>query len=679
MATDNIATLGIRVDPKGAISGASRAKKAIRGIGNVAGKVKNQIFSLNGALGALGVGMVAKSALNYASSIESLRVQLKYLTGDTKSAGKAFDYMLKFAKSAPFSLQQIQKASPSLLTVADDVDELNALMEITGDIASSSVLDFQQVAQQLQKTFSGGIAAADQFRDSGVKSLLGFEAGVQYTAEQSKKHIMKLWSESKTSMKGATKDMAKTFEGQVSMMGDAWDELQLAFMNEGVFDETKTGVKEITDMLRSPETLKSAKELGQSVTQIGLTLKDTVQTVMGLPSEVTSVGLVLFLLGGAKAKVAIAALTAVAVKIDEIRDAIRGITSDDVRLQFHGLDTEELKTEQQAQIKIFNDLQQKIKDVKAEMNQAAQDSDDSVFWQKNKELGDLNKQAKDTKTTISEIINMIRNSGKITTPKTYHQTDFQPPTAPKTKEQEYSNKWLKNAQTLITTTDKYKESIAGVGVEITKKKKLENEYNAEVARIKAYVTEKNMSAVTEAKTIGQVSTAYNEAVKRMEEADIAKKVAGIADSMESSITDMVMNIGNGANSLKDTVKDMARAVLAEFVKIQVARPAANFLAGMTSSLFSFDGGGYTGSGSRSGGIDGRGGFQAVLHPNETVIDHTKGQSLGNSGGETNVNVSFNITANDTTGFDDLLDSRRGMIVGIINQAMNDRGMTGVTA
>lgn len=41
---------------------------------------------------------------------------------------------------------------------------------------------------------------------------------------------------------------------------------------------------------------------------------------------------------------------------------------------------------------------------------------------------------------------------------------------------------------------------------------------------------------------------------------------------------------------------------------------------------SFDGGGYTGSGSRSGGLDGKGGFMAMLHPNETVFDHTKGQS-----------------------------------------------------
>jgi hypothetical protein len=43
---------------------------------------------------------------------------------------------------------------------------------------------------------------------------------------------------------------------------------------------------------------------------------------------------------------------------------------------------------------------------------------------------------------------------------------------------------------------------------------------------------------------------------------------------------------------------------------------------------SFEGGGFTGSGSRSGGVDGRGGFFSVLHPNESVIDHTKGQGMG---------------------------------------------------
>jgi hypothetical protein len=88
------------------------------------------------------------------------------------------------------------------------------------------------------------------------------------------------------------------------------------------------------------------------------------------------------------------------------------------------------------------------------------------------------------------------------------------------------------------------------------------------------------------------------------------------------------------------------------------------IAGQT--LGSFDGGGFTGMGARAGGVDGKGGFAAILHPNETVIDHTKGQSAG-------MNVTVNINAVDTKGFDELLYKRRGQLVNIINQAINNRG------
>lgn len=60
------------------------------------------------------------------------------------------------------------------------------------------------------------------------------------------------------------------------------------------------------------------------------------------------------------------------------------------------------------------------------------------------------------------------------------------------------------------------------------------------------------------------------------------------------------------------------------------------VSAISSQSPSFDGGGYTGNGSRTGGVDGKGGFWAVMHPQETVIDHTKGQSMpGGGGGITN--------------------------------------------
>lgn len=62
------------------------------------------------------------------------------------------------------------------------------------------------------------------------------------------------------------------------------------------------------------------------------------------------------------------------------------------------------------------------------------------------------------------------------------------------------------------------------------------------------------------------------------------------------------------------------------------------------SLLNFDGGGYTGAGARSGGLDGKGGFLAMLHPRETVVDHARGGSVG-VGGQTIV-VHQNFTVGD---------------------------------
>ena len=45
---------------------------------------------------------------------------------------------------------------------------------------------------------------------------------------------------------------------------------------------------------------------------------------------------------------------------------------------------------------------------------------------------------------------------------------------------------------------------------------------------------------------------------------------------------------------------------------------------LAGSIPSLHGGGFTGRGMRAGGIDGRGGFPAILHPNETVVDHKRG-------------------------------------------------------
>jgi phage tail tape-measure protein len=84
MAINDIATLGIKVDPKGAISGASKAKKAILGIGNAANGIKSSIFSLQGAIAAIGLGALVKGAVKTSASLETLKIRLKTVTGSTE-------------------------------------------------------------------------------------------------------------------------------------------------------------------------------------------------------------------------------------------------------------------------------------------------------------------------------------------------------------------------------------------------------------------------------------------------------------------------------------------------------------------------------------------------------------------------------------------------------------------
>lgn len=123
-------------------------------------------------------------------------------------------------------------------------------------------------------------------------------------------------------------------------------------------------------------------------------------------------------------------------------------------------------------------------------------------------------------------------------------------------------------------------------------------------------------------------------------------------SLQSTITDgfeeAFMAMADGTKSFKDAFKGMANEVIKELYRIFVVKQITGMVQKAVGGWLgipedSYAGGGYTGNGSRSGGVDGMGGFPAILHPNETVIDHTRGGSGG--GGAVVVNQTFNFSAN----------------------------------
>jgi len=149
-------------------------------------------------------------------------------------------------------------------------------------------------------------------------------------------------------------------------------------------------------------------------------------------------------------------------------------------------------------------------------------------------------------------------------------------------------------------------------------------------------------------------------------ADVMKgKLENGMNAVTDGLTDLIM----GTARASDAFRNMATSIIRDIIRMNIQQSITTPLSGLLGNVLSagigsigtamqygtnigseqtamlhaqsFAGGGFTGVGPRSGGLDGKGGFPAMLHPNETVVDHTEGQG----GGVTivqNINVSTGV-------------------------------------
>lgn len=143
-------------------------------------------------------------------------------------------------------------------------------------------------------------------------------------------------------------------------------------------------------------------------------------------------------------------------------------------------------------------------------------------------------------------------------------------------------------------------------------------------------------------------------------------IESTAKSMEAATEDMFASIVTGSKSAGDALADL----LSQWASMAAKAAFSGLLGGMfdgVAAIFtpgaSFAGGGYTGNAPRSGGVDGMGGFPAILHPQESVIDHARGGAGGASAGPGA--LSINVTVNGARGNSEITDMvRAGVRQGI---------------
>ena len=216
-----MATKNVNID----IIAKDKTRQAMQSATKGVDGLKNSVFNLKNALIGLGAWVASKSFVDVGKQIESLQIRLKFLFNSAEEGAKAFDTMAKFASKVPFSLEQIQQGAGNLAVVSKNADELQKMLEITGRVATVTGLDFRTTAEQIQRSFSAGVASADIFRERGVRDLLGFKAGATVTAEETAEAFERVFG-SNGRFANATSDLANTLEGRLSMIGDKFFNFQ---------------------------------------------------------------------------------------------------------------------------------------------------------------------------------------------------------------------------------------------------------------------------------------------------------------------------------------------------------------------------------------------------------------------------------------------------------------------
>ena len=626
-----------------------KTRQAFAGVRSGLANLKSAVFSVQSALVGIGGGLVVKSILDVGSNVEQLRLRFAFLFKGVKEGDKAFKGLIDFASKVPFTLEEIQAGAGNLAVVTKNADELNEILKLTGNIASVTGLDFRTTAEQIQRSFSSGIGAADLFRERGVRALLGFQAGAEVTIEETKAKFRELFGEGGEFEK-ATEVLSTTFAGTLSMLSDKLFKFRLETAQAGFFDFVKQGLVEVNKLIEdNSEVLAS---VGQSLSQGLITatkeiiigaaviiealkpvfsfvvnsignLFDFLQT---LPDTVRTFGIIGFLMLGGKGKLLVLAIGGF---LDEIRFKLGQFLEQFAEFNQKILDTrkslglvskegfEKIKKQNEDILAISERLKKPINDLKNEV-QETDDGLGSMTKELRKFLDTLEAKALISKKQVEELLNKLKGST---------------------------------------------EETKNLGVELDK-----------VAEGVLETLKKDVESINET---------------------IAKGIVGGIKSFSRGVAESIVLGKDLENTMKQIGQRILIEVLATFIQFIIQQKILNKFKkdelntnkniesslkrqiALQAVLMAMGGGG-------GGGLPffHKGGAVSKGKPiivgergPELFVPNATGQitqsARGTGGGP--VNVNFNITTVDARSFDQLLVQRRGTISRIINESVNERG------
>jgi hypothetical protein len=660
-----------------------KSKKALLTVQRNLAGLKNSVFSLQTAFATLGVGLIARDFLRAAVEVENLRIRFKFLFDTAADGEQAFKNLIKFAGQVPFQLNEIQQGAGSLAVVSDNAEELYTILQLTGDIAAASGLDFMTASEQIQKAFAGGIGAAQLFNERGVSQLLGFEKGVTKTGAEVKRILIDAFNNGTLTVKGASVDMANSFTGVMSMISDKYLQFKLEVMDASPFEFLKASLQTLDEYLATNKTTidEYAQDLGNAIVDgaenaiigtagfidavapIASQVKSSAQNILDiynqLPAPLQSAGVLGVMILGKKGIATILAIDSAAQGMEYLSDQVL----DAMGIEEGGFISGLLRGRYDEALKQARLESENLKQETIELQDAADGATESYqsqvknILQNIRERMALNKEMSEQEEEISKTKQSILGSD-FTKLQEYLMSEEEKLTSSYNKRLEIITNYLAQKSEL-TLEEEQKLNDARL--------ELEDKYQKDLKKIREKEVDEQFRIFKDGKfqemDLDKLTKEQKKDLAIKSGRELLEKMAQNnrqAFEMNKALAtaEAVINTAQGVTKALASANYIQAFLIGAMGAVQVATIQSQQYQGRAL-------GGRVQAGSTY--MVGEGGKPEMFVPDQsgTIIPNSK------LGGQTNIYLTVN--ANDTQGFDDLLVKRRSVIVNVINDALNSQG------
>lgn len=620
------------------------------------GRVTSAAKSNAAAIGAMAASLATVGAsmktISVAREFDKINASLVTMTGSQDAADRAFARIQNFAATTPFDLAQVANAFTKLTSLGLNPSE--EALESYGNTASAMGMDLNQMIEAVADATTGEF---ERLKEFGIKAtsegdnvsltFQGVSTTIGKNAAEIEEYLMRI---GQVEFAGANAERAATLDGAISNLGDSFDSLFLTIAQAGAGSVFEDLARSSTEFLNN---------LGVMIRLSSGTASATEQLAAAEEE--------LALLEAKKAGMSALVFRGLQDRYDAQTQLVESL-----RLQVRL----EKELEQAEKAKSENDFATKRAEQEAE---AA-----AVRLAAQQEIDKKAEEAEKRKIEAAEREAQARKESA---------------------QQQLQDMLLLNETSLEQTNRVENERIALIQALRDQDLINEEEYQRAKTEIEANAMAERLELLNTDLASRSEAIRLNEENDRLMDEIIANDKAERAETLNTRLLEAedlllkgksekqkagfrlgvnLMNAEKRENAKKIVSSTYTAAMdaykaLAGIPIVGPALGAAAFAAVMATGLQAAT---QSLSGRALGGQVRAGESYVVGERGPEVLTMGSGgsitpnQALKGGGGQVvnkTANVSFTIQANDTSGFDQLLSSRRGQIISMINQAMNDQG------